>query len=327
MVLLGIWAVWKIQDIVLAIFISLLVAGILYPLTEWAKRHKIPKSLAVIVAYLLLLGVIGLVILLLVPALQEQINSLLSTHGAAGDWLSQGINSIRTLLDQLKRNVSAGLQGFPWNIQQTSQIIRQIFGAVTNVFGGIVGFFIVLVLSFYFVMEDSAMKDLFRNIVPQEYQEISAQVASQVMTKLGGWLRGQLVLCVIIGLLYFIAFKIIGVPYALLLAILGGLLEFVPYLGPFLSAIPALILAFSDSPFRALITLIVIVIIQQLENNVIVPKIMQRAIGLNPIISILAFLIGAQLFGVVGAIFAIPVAMACSVAFTELLRFRRERAR
>ena len=137
-------------------------------------------------------------------------------------------------------------------------------------------------------------------------------------------MRGQLVLGLVIGVMYFVGFTLIGLPYAFLLAVFGGLLEFIPYVGPFLAAVPVLFLALTDSPWRAAIALIVIVLIQQTENNIIVPKIMQKAVGLNPIVSILAFMIGAKLFGIVGAIFAIPVATAISVVLTEGARFRQE---
>jgi predicted PurR-regulated permease PerM len=134
-----------------------------------------------------------------------------------------------------------------------------------------------------------------------------------------------LILGVVIGLLYFIIFSIIGLPYALLLALLGGLLEFIPYVGPLVAGIPAVIIAATISPLHLLFTVIAMVVIQQLENNVLVPKIMERAVGLNPIMSIVAVLIGAQLFGVVGALFAIPVATAISVVSVEFYQYRKRR--
>ena len=136
-------------------------------------------------------------------------------------------------------------------------------------------------------------------------------------------MRGQLVLCLIIGLLSLIAFALLDVPYALLLAVISGLFEFVPYIGPILAGIPAALIAFTVSPTLGLATIGALVIIQQLENNLIVPKVMQKTVGLNPIVSIIAFLIGAKLFGVVGAIVSIPVAIAVEVAISEWNDFSR----
>jgi predicted PurR-regulated permease PerM len=193
------------------------------------------------------------------------------------------------------------------------------------VFNGVAGFLIVLVLAFYIVVEDDAIKTLFVNVIPSEYQSFATQVAVRVIEKLGDWMRGQLLLGLIIGVLYFIGLIAVGVPYPLLLALFGGLVEFIPYIGPFISAIPVVFLAFTVSPMHAGLALIVIVVIQQLENNVIVPKVMQRAVGLNPIVSIIAFMVGAQLFGMIGAIFSIPVATGLSVAISEYHRWERSR--
>ena len=324
MCLVVIGVLWMIRDILLYLFVACLLAGVLYPLARWAKKYRVPPGLAVIVAYIVLFGLLGLALSLLIPGVLEEIRGLLSTHGGTREWVVDAVKSVQGMLEGfgLNRTLQSGAQGLTGQFQQ---IFGNVFGTITYIFGGIVGILIVLVLSFYLVVEDSAIKDLFRNIIPPEYQEFASQLVWQVIDKLGAWFRGQMVLALIIGIFYFIAFAIIGVPYALLLAILGGLLEFIPYIGPFVAAIPALLLTFPDSPLRALIVLIVMVLIQQLENNVIVPKIMQKAVGLNPIISIVAFLVGASLFGIVGAIFAIPIATALSVAFTEFLRFRRER--
>ena len=324
-ILTAVGVLWLIRDILLYLFVAVLLAGVMYPFAQWAAAHKIPKGVAVAFFYIILFGVLASVFSLLIPAIIDQSRTLASTFGDRASWIDSFTQSLRTFTEP-----SGGdwLQNVSSNVSGLEAQIQKVFGSaldfVAAIFGGIAGFFIVLVLSFYLVVEDSAIKDLFRHVVPPAYQDFCSQIAWGIIDKLGAWLRGQLVLGLIIGILYFIGFSIIGVPYALLLAILGGLLEFVPYVGPFLSAVPAVFFAFTVSPIRALVTMILILIIQRLENDVIVPKVMQKAVGLNPIISIVAFMIGAQLFGLVGAIFAIPIATAISVALTEIMRFRRE---
>ena len=125
--------------------------------------------------------------------------------------------------------------------------------------------------------------------------------------------------------IYYIGLRLLGVQGALVLAILGGFTEFIPYLGPILGGIPAVLVALSQSPTLAFITLILYVAVQQAENHILVPKVMQKAVGLNPVLSIVALLVGGKLFGIPGAILAIPVATACSVAVKEIFRFQRER--
>ncbi len=320
-ILIALGVLWAIRDILLYLFISFLLAGVMYPFATYAATHRIPKGLEVILFYILAFGLIGLSVGLLVPAVRTQAVAFVQSHG---DWVSSigGIGAISALKDPLQNapSILSSLEGIQEQLNQTSQFI---FSTVGNVFGGVAAVVIVLVLAFYIVVEDSAIKDLFRDLIPGEYQEFASQLVWRLMDKLGAWMRGQLLLGLIIGTLYFLAFAIAGVPYALLLALLGGLLEFVPYVGPFIAAVPALILALSVSPTRALIALGLIIVIQQLENNIVVPKIMQKTVGLNPIVSIVAFMIGAQLFGIVGAIFAIPVATGFSVAMTEIIRLRK----
>lgn len=138
--------------------------------------------------------------------------------------------------------------------------------------------------------------------------------------RMGSWLRGELVLMFSIAILTYFALLLLGVPYALVLAIIAGILEIIPFIGPLLSGVPAVILALSISPIHAVLTALSYVVIQSVEGNVLVPKIMQKATGINPIISLLAVLIGWRLGGIVGAILSIPLANAISVFMEEVFR-------
>lgn len=312
---------WLIRDILLIVFTAMLLAGVVYPFAHFAEAKRIPKGITVFIFYLLLFGTILLILGLLVPRVIEQMGSFVNSYDQAGSLFGD-----RTMWQGLlhKVGVETNLQGALAGLRgQTERVIGGLFTTVGDVFSGVVTFFAVLVLSFYMILEESAVKDVFRNLVPVQYQEFFSRLIWQMMNKLGGWLRGQLILGLIIGLLYFFAFWIIGVPYALLLALLGGLLEFIPYIGPFIAAVPAVILGVSVSPTHGIAALIATIVIQRIENDVIVPKVMQKTVGLNPIVSLIAFMVGAKLFGMVGAIFAIPVATAISVALPELFRFEK----
>ncbi len=324
-ILAALWVLWRVQNIILAIFIALLIAGVLYPLAVWAKAHRIPRGLAVIAAYFVLFGTVALLFALLIPVMLEEVRTFAGVHGGSLEWVSDLADTLKGLADRFALgDVRSGLSGL---LNQLPRSLGNILNAIVAVFGGLASFLIVLVLSFYLIVEEGAVKGVFRYLVPVEHQEFATQLVWQVVDKLGHWLRGQVILSLIIGILYFIGFAIAGIPYALLLSLLGGLFEFIPYVGPFLAAIPVIFFAFSESPWKALVAIIIIVVVQQLENNVIVPKVMQRAIGLNPIVSILAVWAGWELFKVAGAIFSIPIATALSVAVPELLRYRRDQSR
>lgn len=326
LVALGLVLAWQIQDILLYCFLAILLAGVIYPFANWGIRYRIPKIVSVLFVYLGLFGLIALIVTLLVPALIGQSQALVDVYGASlGNW-AKGLRE-SSALQQLGilNTPSIGSSGLS-NVQgQLQALLGNAFSVVSSIFGGIAGFVVVLVLALYVVIEDSAIKKVFHHWVPKGYQEFATRLVWLVMQKLGSWMRGQLLLCLIIGLLCLIAFALLGVPYALLLAVLSGLFEFVPYIGPILAGIPATIIAFTVSPTLGLATMAALVVIQQLENNLIVPKIMQKTVGLNPIVSIIAFLIGAKLFGVVGAIVAIPVAIAVEVVVSEWNEFIRIR--
>lgn len=321
-ILLGLGVIWVIKDVILLFFVSLLLAGVMYPFVRWMAAHRVPKGLSVFIFYFLLLGFLSVSFVLLIPAVAREMGMLAGTYSQSFDWLVGLREGIQGISDKYPfiHNLQASLGSLQ---QYFGQSVQGVLGYLTTLFGGLAGLVVVLVLAFYLIVEESAVKNLFRNLIPNEYQELASDIIWQVINRLGDWLRGQLVLGLVIGGLYFVAFAIIGVPYPILLAVFGGLLEFIPYVGPFIAAVPALILAASVSPLVLIITLIAIVVIQQLENHLIVPKITQRSVGLNPIISILAVMIGGQTFGVVGALFSIPVATAASVVIFELLRRRQ----
>ena len=157
-----------------------------------------------------------------------------------------------------------------------------------------------------------------KTLLPPSYHSIATNVVGKVQEKIGQWLTAQFILCCIIALLTFIGLTIVGLPYALVLALFAGLLEFIPTIGPILSSIPALLVAFVQSPLTALFVLVVYVVVQQFENHIIIPQVMKRTVGINPLVSVVAILIGAKLVGFVGVLLAVPVATSMIVVIQEL---------
>lgn len=153
------------------------------------------------------------------------------------------------------------------------------------------------------------------NLLPEEYREKTRLTIHLVEEKLGAWLRGQIVLSLAIGVITWIVLQAMGIPYAVPLAILAGFLEIIPTLGPIIAAIPAVIVGFAISPVMGIAVLIAYAAIQIAENNILVPKIMQKAVGLNPVVILIAILIGAELLGVVGALLSIPFVSAAIIIY------------
>jgi predicted PurR-regulated permease PerM len=187
-------------------------------------------------------------------------------------------------------------------------------------FGGIFSTLTIIIVAFYLLLYHDELKHFIAHLFHKNIHQRVYETLTLIDDKLGAWLRGQLVLCVFIGLLTFIALTILGVPYALPLAVMAGFLEAIPTLGPTLSAVPATVVAISISPSLALVVIVVYMVIQLLENNILVPKIMQAAVGLNPVVVILGVTIGANLMGISGALLSIPFISFIIVIISSLRR-------
>lgn len=317
-ILLILWFLYFIRDVIAIFFVALILSSIIDPLADWFQVRKIPRTAAVLILYIVLFSVLGLVIGVLVPPLVQEIRDLSSNFQAVWDRLVSGAILLRDYSNQ---------SGFSQNIEQGLTAVQSVLGqavggaftTIINIFGGLVSFVLILVLTFYMVIQEDALKRMFRILVPDRYHSFTSVALSKVQRKITAWIKGQLILSLVVGILVFIGLSIIGVNYALVLGIFAALAEFVPYVGPFLGGAVAVFFALSQSTAKAFLVVILFIVIQQLENNILVPKVMQRAVGLNPIVSILALIVGAKLAGIAGALFAIPLATALDVVVREVL--------
>lgn len=321
-ILLTLGVLFLIRDILALVFIALFLAALMHPAARALARRRVPKGLTVISLYVFLFGLAALTVSLLLPPLIDQSTELIGSVGKSWATLSGSVQALKdfSVKYDLAQNFQAGVQSIE---AQAGKAATGLFSTLADVFGGLVGLIVVLVMAYYMVVQEEDARKIFHNFVPEEYQDMSAAIIKRVEEKISRWLIGQLSLCLIIGVFYYVGLSAIGIDSALVLAIFGGFTEFIPYLGPILGAIPALLIALSDSPLKAALALGVIVLIQQLEGHVIVPKVMQKAVGLNPLVSIVALLVGAKLFGLIGALLAIPVATAMSAVLSELYRYHR----
>jgi predicted PurR-regulated permease PerM len=314
---------WAVRDIIALVFTALILAALINPFAEWAAKYKIPKGVSVLVFYLLFFGGLLCSFLLVFPQLIQQIGHLGQVFdrttqlvSSSADWI-RGFTEAHGLSDNLQSGI-ASLQ------TELASMVGRVFSTVTGLLGSIAALVVVLVMTFYIVVQEQEALDWFKNFIPREYDGFVTRLLKEVQSKFGGWLLGQLALCFIVGLFSYVGLSLIGVEGALVLAILAGFTEFIPYLGPILGAIPAIIVAATYSPMAGLLTLALYFVVQQVENHILVPTVMQKAVGINPIISIVALLVGAKLFGIAGAILAIPVATACSVLLTEIWKFQKK---
>lgn len=319
LIILGLWFFYSIRDIVALLFISLVIVSAIEPAVNWMQERKIPRSLGVIIIYILLFSVIGLSISFLIPPMMEQFRDLYNRLPEYSQNIEQSLRGIKDYF-QTQGNM-LDIQKLIGNLNNSfPEISGNIFSKTVGVFSGFISTIVVFALVFYMAVKQDGINNFVALVVPEKHKEYALFLTSRIKAKIGRWMTGQLLLMIIIFILDFLGLYFIGVPFALSLAIFAGLMEIIPYVGPIISAIPAVILGLTISPIAGMLVVILFFVVQQFENHVIVPQIMKKAIGLNPIAVILALLIGLKLGGVLGAILAIPIATAIGAVVEDLMK-------
>lgn len=291
----------------MSIFLSYILMAALLPAVKFLERRNFPKILAAAIPFLLAVLLVVLIILPLIPFSVQQIGSLIINLPI---YFDEATKSLGFSID------AEALETFI--SREADNLSRNAFTLTGMVFNGVFSTLTVAIISFYLLLYYDNFKRSIAKLFHESLHDHIVSTIERIDYKLGAWLRGQAFLSLVIFLLSWLMLTLLNIPYALPLALLAGLLEVVPTLGPIISAIPAIIVALTISPTMALIVALVYIVIQLLENNFLVPKIMERAVGLNPIVVILSVMIGANLMGVFGALLSIPFASFLTVIFQSI---------
>jgi len=319
LIILGFIFVYLIRDILLNIFIALIIAAAIDAPVDWMAKHKVWRPLGTAIIYLSVFGLLALFLYVVMPPLSGQLGVLVSN-------LPEHLNKLGTSFEVLEQKIGLGsLQGILTQINdRLSWAGSNVMEAVVNIFGGLFSACMILVISVYLVIQDKGIKEFVSSMTPQSSQAYVIDLTERVQLKLGSWLRGQLILMFIMGVLAFIGLSLLGVKFALILALLAGLFEIVPYIGPILGSGPAVALAFLQSPILALFVVILFIVAHQFENYLIAPLVLRRAVGLNPLVIIISMIIGAKLGGILGVVVAVPIVATLSVFLNDVF-YRREK--
>lgn len=289
---------YYIKDLILQVFVALLIMAILNPLVSKLSKYRIPRAASILVVYVVTLGVIIVSLASIVPHLIEQTTGFALRLPAYVQNLG------------LERYVSP--QVTDQFLAQIGNVPGQVAGFILSILSNVIVILAVLTFAFYFLMERDRLNDLTAYVGERRAREIK-ELIDELEKKLGGWARGQLFLMVIVGVFSYFGLLILGIPFALPLAILAGLLEIVPYIGPILGAIPSVIIGFSITPLMGLAVIALAFLIQQLENYVFVPKVMQRSVGVVPVATLISLAIGFKLAGIAGILISVPVLITAQV--------------
>lgn len=317
-IILLIVIIFLVKEVLALFFVAIIFAAAFDPWIDWLHNKRIPRALSIILVYVLFIFVVGGVIYLLTGPIVTQIKDMSRAFPDLYYKINQLLQNLSRVdgLDKATQLPGPSLAEVTrWMTQATSSL----FGFVSAVFGGVISFFAILVVTFYLTVEEDSNKKFVEALTPVSSRAYIRALIDKIQLRIGYWFRGQLLLSFIIFVAVYIGLSLFHVKYALLLALLAGILEIIPFLGPWLAAIPGVFFAFVDSPMKALWVAVLYLGIQQLENNLVVPKIMGRSTGLNPLVVILVILAGGKLGGIAGALLAVPVTTALAVYFDTLM--------
>ena len=309
LLLIGLWLLFLIRDVLIILLVVMVITIALEPFVAKLEKEKIPRSVSVIVLYLTLLAILGLAVYFIVPPVASQIKDLtvnLPYYTSRATEIDLGnTGPIASILDNLS--------------QRLSDLAGGVLSTLITVFGGIVYAITIFALTFYALVDGERLRKGLASLIPYEKKDRLYATINKVSERLGDWLRGQLILMLTIGVINGSILGILGIKYALILGLLAGLLEIIPVIGPIVSTVTAVLVVFiSGEPlWKVGAVVVAYILVQQLEGNLLVPKIMSKVIGLSPIFVLIAILIGDRLLGLGGAILAIPVAAGIQVFVKE----------
>jgi predicted PurR-regulated permease PerM len=310
LILAGLWLLFVIRDILVLLFMVLIIVAALSPSVDRWSRYLTRPGAVVMIFFLIFLA-ITLAFSLLIPPLVDQLRDFSLNLPLYVDQLSRADSPF---LEALVSTVKDNLNHIS---SQLSNLSGAILSRTIGVVSGVVAIIAVIVLSFYLLLEEEGMRKMYRGLLPDEWYSPFSEVTRKIAGKLGAWLRGQLILMALVGLMTAIGLYLVGQPYALTLGIWSGLVEIIPIVGPWIGAVPGVVIGLAESPLQGLLVLVVYLVVQQIEAAVLIPKIMGRAVGLNPFVVILAILIGGKLYGLTGILISVPVAAVISVVVED----------
>jgi len=316
----------KIVTIITPFMIGIIIAYLLNPLIVRLERRKLSRGLAISLIGILFLIIISLVLNMIIPILYSNISDLISNIPNYTNYYNNGVNWLQTqvnysmLPQQVKDIVASQVKG---NINYLQgfflSILKNSLGAISSIFSFFLNFILGIFIAFYFLKDIDFFKRQVSGLIPRNWRGTVSATAAEINVVISNYIQGQLTVLAIVALLETIGLTIVGVKYSLVLGIIGGLANIIPYFGPFIGAVPAVAIAILDSPTKALFAILVFVIVQQIDNSIISPKIMSQSMGLHPLTIIFVILFFGTFFGLVGMILAVPLTAILKVIGKKIL--------
>lgn len=333
LILIVTFLLYKMLDLVLVVLTAVIIASAFEPLVKWFGKYKVKRVFAVIISYITVLAIFAGLIYSFVPSLLDEASSLLSSAPKYLDTLTlwNPLNDTQLYnTSKIAGNLSDGLSGGKQIVQgltsgssvdttvlsnifnQFKEITAGVSGGfvkvISSVFGGVLSFILIVVLSFYLTVQEGGVERFLRLITPIRREKYILDLWRRSQLKIGYYMQGQLLLAVLVGVLVYLGLVVLGVKNALLLAVLAAVMEIIPLFGPILAAVPAVLSALTDSGVTlGFVTAGLYLIIHQFENHLLYPLVVKKVTGVSPILVILSILVGYKLAGFLGIILSVPI--------------------
>lgn len=331
------WTAYLARGILLLLYVCVILAIGFRPVVRLIERQKllpsgrgrgrVSRPVAILVLYLLVLGLVVVVFVWSLPPLVEQAVGLARLTPRlidnAQQWLvDRSVIEHKLTLQEMFRTAPSSGEAVNTVV---NTVVSTVFGAVSGIIGGIFGFVTVLMLTYYLIIEGDDIVEFSLRFVPAGRRTRAREIWRSIAEKVSGWLVGQLLLSLVIGTSTGLALWIFGLPYVFVLAVIAAIGELIPMIGPVLAAVPAIAVAFTVSPWVAAGVAAFFLVQQQVENVFLVPRIMARQVGVSPVAVLVSLAVGATLLGIVGAVLAVPTAAIVQVVVHEWLVYADDR--
>ncbi len=315
------YIVYLLRDVVLLVLLAVLTAAALVPAITKLQKWGLSRTASVVISYAVLFFIGIILLAVFFPLFFSEIKQFLQNWPEYTKRLDSFMSGIQTYFssigiefskDQFSQNIENNIAGW----------FSQIFSTTINLFQGFIHFIGYFFLALYLSLEEQGIEKFFLLMTPKEYHAQALSIATRMQGKVSQWLFGQMLLMLIAFAIYYVGLSLLGVPYALAIAFFGGFMEILPYVGPVLAAIPAIIIGILSSPILGASALLFYIVAHQVEAHIVAPQVMKHSAGLNPVALIIAILVGLELGGALGIILAVPITMILSVFVEDLMEKR-----
>ncbi|MBK8986619.1 MAG: AI-2E family transporter [Chloroflexi bacterium] len=309
---LSFWLLYRFNQVLFILFVALVIGTVLRPVVVWLHRWGIPQKAGVILVYLLLLALLIGFVLLLFPLIAAQSATITAVlpdyYQSLRGWALDNPNLLFGSLNDLVPTTWSFADPVQQTVQEMLDSAGQAVGYIGVVSQTIFTAVIIFLLAAYWTLDGPRTIRSLLLLLPQARRESISELITAMETKMSAFVAGQGILMLAVGSLSLVAYWLIGLPYLLVLAFVAGLMEAVPLVGPLLGAVPALLVALTLGPDKLIWVIVATLVIQQVENSFLVPRVMRQAVGVNPFVTLLALFAFSSLLGIAGALMAIPLA-------------------